>query len=412
MKSTAEVWDPQTELEKQAVRDQLERVLAHSAFRGSKRCSDLLRYIVESRLRDPEGQLKERVLGAEVFGRKADYDTSEDIIVRHTSSDIRKRIAQYYFESGHQSEIRIDLPSGSYVPEFTLPVQNLENPPAPPSGIVAAESFPPALPPAEQSRKVSPLVWTASSLVLLALLSTVFWSLSRYRNQVGTQAVPLIPISSESTTDLFWKPILDDPARVLICLEKPHVQITGGSPRATYVTLADAELAMRLVELLIRKNKRFEISLDSSITAEDLSQGPAILIGEGNNLWLERAMDSLRFHLTHSADYGVLQIEDRENPSKQDWSVRILDNDVVPGYAILARFRDPKTKHWVVAVASTGGNSMKSAGDVLMDSKYLGSEMARENHKNWPSSNIEVVVKTQLVNGDPGPPGIIALNVW
>src|ERR1019366_3562142 len=64
------------------------------------------------------GCLKERALGAEVFSRDPDYDTNADPVVRTTASEVRKRIAQYYHEPGHESDIRIELTSGSYTPEF------------------------------------------------------------------------------------------------------------------------------------------------------------------------------------------------------------------------------------------------------------------------------------------------------
>lgn len=36
-----------------------------------------------------------------VFGRRADYDTNQEAIVRVSAAEIRKRIAQYYREPGH-----------------------------------------------------------------------------------------------------------------------------------------------------------------------------------------------------------------------------------------------------------------------------------------------------------------------
>ena len=113
------------ELEARAIREQLERLLLHQTFRNSKRYPALLRYVVEHTLRGNVEQLKERILGIEVFGRELDYDTNIDHIVRSTAGEIRKRIAQYYHEPGHESEIRIDLPSGSYVPEFHWPSPRL-----------------------------------------------------------------------------------------------------------------------------------------------------------------------------------------------------------------------------------------------------------------------------------------------
>src|ERR1700724_381488 len=110
-----------SEAERQAIRDQMERMLANQLFKNSKRYPNLLRYIVEHTLAGFPGELKERTLGGEVFGRQPDYDTNADPIVRVTAGEIRKRIAQYYHEHGHETETRIDVLPGSYVPEFEIP---------------------------------------------------------------------------------------------------------------------------------------------------------------------------------------------------------------------------------------------------------------------------------------------------
>ena len=100
------------------IRALLERVLGSHLFRGSRRCQILLRHITERTLAGDIASLKERTLGVEVFGRAPDYDTSQDPIVRAGAAEIRKKLAQYYQEPGHESEVRIDLLAGSYIAEF------------------------------------------------------------------------------------------------------------------------------------------------------------------------------------------------------------------------------------------------------------------------------------------------------
>ena len=107
---------------RQLAREQLERMLANPLFKHSKRYPSLLRYVVEHALENPDFHIKERTLGIEVFGRDPNYDTSLDPVVRTTAGELRKRIAQYYHEPGHELELRIDLPIGSYVPEFRPPI--------------------------------------------------------------------------------------------------------------------------------------------------------------------------------------------------------------------------------------------------------------------------------------------------
>ena len=118
-KPDLQVATPRLPPEKAAeVRAELERVLGSPLFRASRRCQILLRRIIEQTLAGDVDSLKERALGVEVFGRPADYDTSQDPVVRASAAEIRKKLAQYYQEAGHETEIRIELPSGSYLAEF------------------------------------------------------------------------------------------------------------------------------------------------------------------------------------------------------------------------------------------------------------------------------------------------------
>src|SRR3974377_136999 len=127
------MWIPETEGERSAIRDQLERILASPLFKNSKRYPNLLRFVVERALEGHTDPLKERTLGVEVFGRAPDYDTNLDPVVRTTACEIRKRIAQYYHDATHETEIRIEFPAGTYVPEFRIPPKpvNSSVPPEP-----------------------------------------------------------------------------------------------------------------------------------------------------------------------------------------------------------------------------------------------------------------------------------------
>ncbi len=100
------------------LKDHLHQVLESPAFRGSRRSQELLRHIVENALEGRFDQLKERIIGVEVFSRPLSYDTGGDSIVRVSASDVRKRLYHYYADTGSDSRFRIELPAGSYIPEF------------------------------------------------------------------------------------------------------------------------------------------------------------------------------------------------------------------------------------------------------------------------------------------------------
>src|SRR5579872_3425124 len=122
---------PFSESQRDAIRIQLERMLANPLFKNSKRYPNLLRHIVERTLEGQQDDLRERTLGVEVFGREPNYDTNADPVVRATAGEIRKRIAQYYHEHGREGEIRIELQPGSYVPVFEMPGHDTKPAPIP-----------------------------------------------------------------------------------------------------------------------------------------------------------------------------------------------------------------------------------------------------------------------------------------
>src|ERR1700733_4317798 len=101
-----------------AVREQLKRLLAHPLFTNSKRYPVLLAYTVEETLLGNAGELKERTIGVEAFGREPSYDVNLDPVVRTTAAEVRKRLIQYYYNTDHTGELVIEIPVGSYVPLF------------------------------------------------------------------------------------------------------------------------------------------------------------------------------------------------------------------------------------------------------------------------------------------------------
>lgn len=110
--------------QEQAVRQQLERLVAGPAFSSAPRLSSLLRYLVEETLAGRGDQLKEYTLGVEVLGRGSHFDPRLDSIVRVEASKLRARLAAYYQDAGANDTIRIELPRGSYVPRFVTCREN------------------------------------------------------------------------------------------------------------------------------------------------------------------------------------------------------------------------------------------------------------------------------------------------
>ena len=101
-----------------AVRAQLERILASETFANAGRLSRLLKYVVERTLAGEGDQLKEYALGVEVFDRGDQYDPRLDSIVRVEARRLRSKLEEYYATAGAHDDVRISVPRGSYVPTF------------------------------------------------------------------------------------------------------------------------------------------------------------------------------------------------------------------------------------------------------------------------------------------------------
>jgi TolB-like protein/Tfp pilus assembly protein PilF len=101
-----------------AVRGQLEKVLVSEAFARADRMSRFLRFIVEETLQGRGAQLKEYLIGVEVFDREGSYDPRTDPVVRGEARRLRSKLMEYYEQEGRQDPVRIHLPKGSYAAVF------------------------------------------------------------------------------------------------------------------------------------------------------------------------------------------------------------------------------------------------------------------------------------------------------
>ena len=101
-----------------AVRRELDKVLASSGFVRNGRLSRFLRFAVERRLENRDSELKESVIAVEVFGRKPDFDSKHDPIVRTEAVRLRARLSEYYLNGGRADPWIIEMPKGGYAPIF------------------------------------------------------------------------------------------------------------------------------------------------------------------------------------------------------------------------------------------------------------------------------------------------------
>jgi hypothetical protein len=366
------------------VREQLARLLDSSLFRGSRRYPGLLRFIVERKLDGRIEQLKERTLGVEVFGRRADYDTNQDPIVRVSAAEIRKRIAQYYHEPGHETELRIELPLGSYIPVFH-------------SATVAPVLTPAVVRPWYPAKK-----WWWLALAACLPLAALSWN----------RAAPI---------DQFWRPLVQSGSPVSLCVarspfESGHlVDTVNFESRSSNIAWPDVVTLAKLTGLLQAKGQRYEIRREDRASFDDLRQGPAILIGGFNDSWTLRLMNDQRFRFQKEGT--LCWIKDQQNPADKRWSIDLGHTDahgspfLAQDYAIVSRVANPRTGSMLVLVAGLWGYGTQAAGEFLTNGRFLEA-FARQVPAGWEKKNMQIVIGTEVIDHTPGPPQVLAVNSW
>jgi len=393
-----------------AIRATLERVLASAAFRNSKQCQKFLRFVVEHSVAGQEERLKERTIGVEVFDRAVDYDTAEDPVVRVRASEIRKRLAQYYVESGRSDDVKMDLPAGSYRAEFHW------------TGVKAA--VPEAAEPVRRTR------WWLALIPLVLVAAGSAWLLNRK--------------APAGIVEQFWAPVLSSPKPVLLYCGQPVVYFLSRDVHTAYgagvvperqrgaapvkiepeavlhgrdiipvtdqfVGIGNAHTAALLSAMFALKSKQVEIRYANDLSFSDLRSSPAVLIGAFSNAWTLEMTGQLRF--VFEQENGVRLIRDRTE--KKTWRLenQAPDGKTPEDYAIVSRLFDSATGQMLITAAGITQYGTRAAGEFLVDSARM-QEALGQKPPDWTRKNIQVLLHTTVYKGTPAQPKVLAAHVW
>lgn len=107
--------------DRDAVNQELDRILASGDFDATRRSREFLRFVVEEELAGRGEGLSQAEIAVRVFGRKEDFDPLDDPIVRIQAGRLRRSLERYYLLSGQHDPLLIELPRGHYAPRFTRP---------------------------------------------------------------------------------------------------------------------------------------------------------------------------------------------------------------------------------------------------------------------------------------------------
>ena len=361
------------------IRETLERVLASPAFCKSEQCQKFLRYVVEHR-GEP---IKERNIGVEVFHKPADYDTSEDPVVRVRATEVRKRLAQY-FASPDPRDVRFEIPAGSYHVELAAPVKHTRR------------------------------WWLAGLPVVLAAGLVAWWpratALDRFWAPAVRSGSPVLIYCGQPVAYFLARSLHDryGPARGGALAIPPDAVVKGSEivpVTGQFVGIGNAHTASMLAVLLAKRNKSVEIRYADDLSFGDLRSGPAVLVGAFSNLYTLEMQDNLRF--VFEQEGGPRRIRDKSD--NKTWSLPNLapDGRTPEDYAVVSRIFDSGTGQFLVTAAGITQYGTRAAGEFLTS----GALVERLPAPDW-KKNLQVLLRTAVYRGSPATPEIVRVHAW
>lgn len=415
-------------------------MLAAPIFVQSSRCKRFLRFIVEETLAGNAGQLKERTIGVAVFERANDYHTGDDSIVRVTANEVRKRISQFYQELHHPALIQIELPRGSYVPEFRVqpsgrPENLFEVAPSDRPDI-ASHVFG-----ASHSAR-EPVGIGAARVQQHIAAGTTASGLPGRRDRVAYGLIAILLAAAVAAVGLWkereasrvpdiWASFQNSSVPILVCIDTHNLQSTTPAQsadeqrfvdlvlRRQIISLDDAAILSSMARELGRKGIPFRVVGAEQISLSDFRRQPVILIGAIDNQWTLLLTQNLRYRIevadppgSGSAKDPVASIVDSKDPAGTRWATDFSVPFPVwkSDYAIVARMDDTTTGVPVMIEAGLGNDGTVAASE-LITSGAMKKRLAEE-----PScrdrTNFEAVIGTQLIETKSGPPHVLRLTCW
>jgi hypothetical protein len=305
--------------------------------------------------------------------------------------------------------VQITLPTGSYVPEFFL--TTVSDTPVPTSEIdfVVSRDNSPLEPGDLSSVQSSVPFWLTrgrrAAGVMLALLAVACFALF----------IHFRTVANDTSVDRFWQPLRVSSTPAIICPGAVIFSANGfkGIAQAEkkdeypYTSISTAGVIANLVDLFAKYHMEYVVQPTSTITLTDMTRHPVVLIGAYDNEWTLRLLNDLRFRFAANPER---QIYDEKNPSTiwvRPKGMPFKDQD---DFAIVARFHDKLTDNTVIVIAGVGKNGTEAAARFVTTSRYI--DLLNQQVKDWASKNLEIVIKTKVVDSKTGAPSIEAVHVW
>lgn len=359
----------------------LQRVLWSRPIERSARVRDFLAYVCERTLLDPEVEIHEQEIGCRVFGRRPDYDTAVDNVVRVTATLARKKLEQYFSSDGASEPWILEIPKGQYTPVFREQ-----------SAAVESGTARPASPP-------GPLIFLAACAPLLGILAlwacVALWmerkaarseletspSLNGLWSQLLPEGGAADLVVMDSSLSLFQE--LQQHQLTLAEYLQPgawmHGESLGSSPalkafvRRTVerrlTSLGGVTTAFRIAQLAASRHTRISILSPRDFNIRQMKSDNVILLGSSiANPWVNVLEDRLNFRFGFDKVSRFAYFENR-NPRPSEAKTYTTDAQI--SYCQIAFLPNPTRTGSVLLVSGAEVEGTEGGGEFVTSERSL-----------------------------------------
>jgi hypothetical protein len=401
----------------------LERAAASPQLKRAARSREFLFYVAGKSLKEGCTEIHEQEIGHEVFGRRKDYDTSQDNIVRVSATELRKRIDGYFASEGAEESLIFEIPRGSYMPVFRMRTRELE-----PAQVVPEQPVAPPAPPLSYYRQLPFLIVSVAAL-LLAIGCAYLWRENRTKDHA------LQPLQYKPALAAFWPRFLDAPHETDMILADTSFALieditkqyfplsdylNGNYIRQIQASNLSADRKADALMIAVRNNgslgdfrvaqriraldptfNRLMVEYAREYTADSIKRHNVILIGsQKSNPWVSLFYSQMAYTIEYdpALDQSFIKVNNPVPGEKPLYPV-VANPDAAVGYSIIAYLPNPSHTADALIIAGSNSQATDAAGE------FLTSEDSMERLlKRFPSGQVpyfEVLLKTTRLNGTP-----------
>ena len=418
-------------------REELRRVLESKYFVNSPKKTRFLEFVAEQSFLGNGEKLNEYLIGVEVYDRGVDFNPQKDPIVRVQAHEIRRLLNKYYEENGRGGLVRLDLPSGHYVPVFRRSTsdESAADAPAPLEGVTTHAP--------NRSHASVTMILSSLCVILASLLILSVWR--------GGQTAPKTQATNlPDGIEWFWRPFLPPAEAPLITIpnhpllraahdgDSPQTLAAGHEiPKASlpefrdtihfrelkrflfvpsltdFTSVGETLGVVNLCKMFASVGQGCRVQPSRLVNFEEIKGDNAILLG-GNQSWSGRVFLNVEGFQFQS---GLILNRNPQAGEKEVYKPEFdpVTNQLTRDYALVLMLPNERREKRVLLIYGIYTQGSQAAIEYLTNPERM-AELRKHlldlapDHKTIPAS-FQVLLTTTVENSVPGKPALVAIRM-